>query len=79
MQGEGWSLTEQELDTYIEGQGRHAQADGGEAKDNFVQPSNTARFPYQQPDYDYGPLASSSSRGPGYDHARDDPPSWSHY
>jgi hypothetical protein len=77
---EGWSLTEQELDTYIEEQGRHVQDDGGEAEDNFVQPSDdTAGFPYQQPDYDHVPYASSSSRGPGYDYARDDPQSWSHY
>ncbi|KAK1664727.1 hypothetical protein QYE76_052886 [Lolium multiflorum] len=63
--GGGWSLTEQELDSYIEEHGQHVEDDGGEAEDNFVQPSNTAGFPYQQPDYDYGPSASSSSRGPG--------------
>ena len=44
---------------------RHVQDDGGEAEDNFVQPSNTVGFPYQQPDYDYGSSASSSSRGSG--------------
>ena len=70
---------EHELDIYIEEHCQHVEDDEGEAEDNFVQPSNTAGFPYQQPDYDYGPSASSSSREPGYDHARDDPPAWSGY
>jgi hypothetical protein len=38
-----------------------------------VQPSNIAEFPYQQPYYDYTPTASSS-QGPSYDYANDDPP-----
>ena len=58
---EGWSLMEDELDIYIEEHFQHVEDDGGEAEDNFVQPSNTAEFPYQQPDYDYGPSVSSSS------------------
>jgi hypothetical protein len=36
-------------------------------------------FPHQQPYYDYGPFASSSSQEPDYDHANDDPPAWSYY
>jgi hypothetical protein len=76
---EGWSLMEDELNTYIEEQSQHVEDDGEEAEDNFVQPSNTAEFPYQQPNYDYGPSVSSSSREPNYDHANDDPLAWSYY
>jgi hypothetical protein len=52
---EGWSLMEDELDTYMEEHSQHVQDDGDGAKDNFIQPSNVAEFPYQQPYYDYGP------------------------
>jgi hypothetical protein len=58
---EGWSLMEDELNTYMEEHSQHVEDDGEEAEDNFVQPSNTAEFPYQQHDYDYGPSISSSS------------------
>jgi hypothetical protein len=58
---EGWSLMEDELNTHIEEHSQHVEDDGEEAEDNFIQPSNTAEFPYQQPDYDYGPYVSSSS------------------
>jgi hypothetical protein len=71
---------EDELNTYIEEHYQHVEDDGEEAEDNFVQPSNTVEFPYEQPDYDYGPsISSSSSREPDYDHANDDPPAWSYY
>jgi hypothetical protein len=58
---EGWSLIEDELNTYIEEHPQHVEDGGEEAEDNLVQPSNTAEFPYQQPYYDYGHSISSSS------------------
>jgi hypothetical protein len=64
---------EDELDAYIEEHSQRVEDDGEGAKDS-VQPSNTVDFPYQQRYYDYGPSVSSSSRGPDYDHANDDPP-----
>jgi hypothetical protein len=57
---EGWSLMEDELNTYIEEHSQHVEDDGEEAED-LLQPSNTMEFSYQQPYYDYGPSASSSS------------------
>jgi hypothetical protein len=69
---------EDEFDTYMEEYSQRMEDDEEGAKDNFVQPSNTAEFPYQKPYYDYGPSASSS-RKPDYDHANDDPPAWSDY
>jgi hypothetical protein len=72
----GWSLTEDELDVYLE---EHPPSVyDGEATEESVQPSNIAEFPYQQPYYDYTPSASSS-QGPGYDYANDDPPAWGMY
>jgi hypothetical protein len=72
----GWSLTEGELDAYIE---EHPPpVHNKEATEESVQPSNIAEFPYQQPYYDYAPSASSS-QGPGYDYDNDDPPSWGMY
>jgi hypothetical protein len=56
----GWSLTEDELDAYIEEHPQPVHEDGEETKDNSVQPSNTWEFPYQQSYFDYGPSASSS-------------------
>jgi hypothetical protein len=72
----GWSLTEDELDAYIE---EHAQpVHDEEATEESVQPSNIAEFPCQQPYYDYTPSASSS-QGPSYDYANDDPSAWGMY
>jgi hypothetical protein len=51
---------EDEFDTYMEEYSQRVEDDGEGAEDNFVQLSNTAEFPYQQPYYDYGPSASSS-------------------
>jgi hypothetical protein len=76
---ERWSLTEHDLDKYIEEHCQHAGEDERDTEDNFAQRSSTAGSSYRQPDYDYGPSVSSSSRGPVYDHARDDPPAWSGY
>jgi hypothetical protein len=69
----GWSLTEGELDAYIEEHPQH-----GEPTKESVQPSNTWEFSYQQSYFDYAPSASSS-REPDYDHANDDPPAWGDY
>jgi hypothetical protein len=54
----GWSLTEDELDAYIEE--HQPPVHDGEATEESCQPSNIAEFPYQQPYYDYAPSASSS-------------------
>jgi hypothetical protein len=67
----GWSLTEDEFDAYIEEHPPPVHEDG-EATEESDQPSNTWEFLYQQSYYDYAPSASSS-REPGYDHANDDP------
>jgi hypothetical protein len=67
----GWSLTEDELDTYMEAHPQHIHEDGEGTKDNSVQPSKTWEFPYQQSYFDYRPSASSS-REPDYDHTTDD-------
>jgi hypothetical protein len=71
---EGWSLMEDDLNTYIEEHSQHVEDGGEETGDYLVQSSNTAEFPYQQPYYDYGPSVSSSSQEPNYDHANDEPP-----
>jgi hypothetical protein len=72
----GWSLTEDELDVYVE---EHPPTvDDEEGTEESSQPSNIANFPYEQPYYDYAPSASSS-REPGYDYTHDDPPAWSNY
>jgi hypothetical protein len=74
----GWSLTEDKLDAYMEEHPQHVHEDGEGNEDNSVQPSNTCEFPYQQSYFDYGPSASSSQE-PNYDHANDDPPAWGDY
>ena len=68
---------EHDLNKCIEEHCHHAEDDQRGAEDDLAQHSSIAGSSYQQPDYDYGPSASSSSRGPEYDHARDDPPAWS--
>jgi hypothetical protein len=72
----GWSLTEEELDTYME---EHPQRthDDGEGTDS-AHPSSTWESMYQQSYADYGPSASSS-REPDYGHTTDDPPVWGDY
>jgi hypothetical protein len=56
----GWSLTEGELDTYIEEHPQPVHKDWEETEDNAVQPFNTWEFPYQQSYFDYAQSASSS-------------------
>ena len=51
----GWPLTENEIDVYLEEHGQHEE----EAEDYPIQPSYT-EFSYPTPEYDYGPIASSS-------------------
>jgi hypothetical protein len=53
----GWSLTEDELDAYVE---EHPPVHDEEGAEESGQPSNIANFPYGQPYYDYAPSASSS-------------------
>jgi hypothetical protein len=54
----GWSLTEDELDAYVE---EHPPPVHHEGAEESGQPSNIANFPYEQPYYyDYAPSASSS-------------------
>jgi hypothetical protein len=71
----GWSLTEDELDGYIE---EHPQDVHGKGTKDSVQPSSTWEFPYQQSYFDQG-TSASSSREPDYDHANKDPPAWGDY
>jgi hypothetical protein len=72
----GWSLTEDELDAYVEEHPPPVHDEEGAEESG--QPSNIVNFPYEQPYYDYAPSASSS-REPGYDYTHDDPPAWSNY
>jgi hypothetical protein len=72
----GWSLTEEELDTYMV---EHPQRthDDGEGTDS-AQPSSAWESMYQQSYADYGPSASSS-REPDYGHTTDEPLVWGAY
>ena len=72
-----WSLKESELDAYIAEHDQHVEDSERNVEDNLDQYSSAAGSSYQQPDYDYGPSVSYSSRAPEYDHVRDDPPAWS--
>jgi hypothetical protein len=74
--GNGWSLTEDELDAYAEEHPPpvHNEEDAKESG----QPSDTVDLPYVQPYYDYAPSASSS-QAPRYEYTYDDPLAWSSY
>jgi hypothetical protein len=56
----GWSLTEDELDAYMEEHPHHVHEGGKGTEDNSVQPSSKWEFPYQQSYFDQGHSASSS-------------------
>jgi hypothetical protein len=56
----GWSVTEDECDAYMEEHPQHGHEDGEGTEDNSVQPSSTWEFPYQQSYFNQGPSASSS-------------------
>ena len=73
---EGWSLTEEELDAYIEDY-RRAEDARREATATAVQPPDIAESSYQPSDYAYMP--SFSSREPDYEHAQYDSPAWSQH
>jgi hypothetical protein len=54
----GWSLSKDELDAYIE---EHLPpVHDEEGAEESGQPSDVVNFPYEQPYYDYAPSASSS-------------------
>src|SRR3954465_11916876 len=75
--GQGWSLTEEELDTYVGELSQQKENVEEDAEDNSVPPSNLGESSYQQPSFDWG--TSSSSQVPDYDHSYDDPPAWGYY
>ena len=73
---ESWSLTEDELNSYMESHGQPAEDDGEWAGDDFTHHSDAGGFQPQQPEYDF-PSTCSSSADPYYDHTRDN--SWRHW
>ena len=75
---QGWSLTEEEVDTYVVELSQQEENVEEDAEDNSVQPSNLGESSYQQPSFDWG-TSSSSSQVPHYDCSYDDPPSWGYY
>ena len=75
---QGWSLTEEEVDTYVGELSQQEENVEEDAEDNSVQPSNLGESSYQQPSFDWG-ASSSSSQVPDYDHSYDDPPAWGYY
>jgi hypothetical protein len=56
----GWSLTEDELNAYVEEHPPPTHDEEGTEESG--QPSNIANLPYEQPYYDYAPSASSLMR-----------------
>jgi hypothetical protein len=73
----GWSLTEDELDAYVEEHPPPVHDEEGAEESG--QPSSIANFPYEQPYYyDYAPSPSSSWEL-RYDYTYDDPPAWGSY
>ncbi|KAK1607748.1 hypothetical protein QYE76_031421 [Lolium multiflorum] len=70
----GWSVTENELNAYIEREGHHARDDTEEAEEHLDSSSDAASSSYQH----YGhvePPRHSSAQGPYY-HSMYDPPAW---
>src|SRR3954469_16970853 len=70
---QGWSLTEEEFDTYVAELSQQEENVEEDTKDNSVQPSNLGESSYQQPSFDWG-ASSSSSQAHDYDHSYDGPP-----
>lgn len=71
----GWSVTEDELDAYIESCGHHAGDGMEEAEDSLDLSSDAASSSHQH----FGhvePSSFSSAHGSYYDHAMYDPPAW---
>ncbi|KAK1647439.1 hypothetical protein QYE76_065244 [Lolium multiflorum] len=70
----GWSITENELNAYIEREGHHAREGTEEAEEHLDSSSDAASSSYQH----YGhvePPRHSSAQGPYY-HSMYDPPAW---
>ncbi|KAK1668782.1 hypothetical protein QYE76_056941 [Lolium multiflorum] len=70
----GWSVTENELNAYIEREGHHARDGTEEAEEHLDSSSDAASSSYQH----YGhvePPRHSSAQGPYY-HSMYDPPAW---
>ncbi|KAK1666113.1 hypothetical protein QYE76_054272 [Lolium multiflorum] len=70
----GWSVTENELNAYIEREGHHARDDTEEAEEHLDSSSDAASSSHQH----YGhvePPRHSSAQGPYY-HTMYDPPAW---
>ncbi|KAK1617525.1 hypothetical protein QYE76_023042 [Lolium multiflorum] len=70
----GWSITENELNAYIEREGHRAREGTEEAEEHLDSPSDAASSSYQH----YGhvePPRHSSAQGPYY-HSMYDPPAW---
>ncbi|KAK1569800.1 hypothetical protein QYE76_007800 [Lolium multiflorum] len=70
----GWSITENELNAYIEREGHHARDGTEEAEEHLDSSSDAASSSYQH----YGhvePPRHSSAQGPYY-HSMYDPPAW---
>jgi hypothetical protein len=70
-----WSVTEDELDAYIERCGHHAGDGMEEAEDPLDLSSDAASSSHQYSGH-VEPSSSSSAQGSYYDHAMYDPPAW---
>lgn len=71
-----WSITEEELDGYIEKYGHH-EGDGMEGAENLLDRSSDAgSSSYQYAGHVEPSASSSSAQGPGYDYTMFDPSAW---
>jgi hypothetical protein len=70
-----WSVTEDELNAYIEGDGHHA-GDGTEEVEERLDLSSDAASSSHQHFGHVEPSPFSSAQGPYYDHTMYDPPAW---
>ena len=70
-----WSVTEDELNAYIEGDGHHARDGTEEAEEHLDSSSDAASSSHPQAGHEEPPRFSSAS-GPYYDYAMYDPPAW---
>ncbi|KAK1695601.1 hypothetical protein QYE76_012298 [Lolium multiflorum] len=70
-----WSVTEGELNAYIEGDGHHARDGTEEAEEHLDSSSDAASSSHQHFGHEE-PSPFSSTRGPYYDYAMYDPPAW---
>ncbi|KAK1608186.1 hypothetical protein QYE76_031859 [Lolium multiflorum] len=70
-----WSVTEGELNAYIEGDGHHARDGTEEAEEHLDSSSDAASSSHQHVGHEE-PSPFSSAPGPYYDYAMYDPPAW---